>query len=247
MSKRIGIKVGSALITDGNGAIDLRFVGSLCQQIAFLKTEGQFLFLVTSGAIASEPDKTMSENLRSAIGQPLLMSYYHFFLSGIHGLKVAQFLPSYQDLANDAPVFPRVFREALLNPLVVPIINYPDAMDNREVAALHQFADNDRLFEQCCNLIGADLAVIASEDRFRDDQGMKLARASVNQENYLLACCRGGNSLGHGKNGMQTKIQVLCSLARLGVESILVSGREEEFIRRAFAGEEGFGMRLVRG
>ena len=73
---RIGIKVGSKLLTDGKGSINKEFILGVCQQISILIRGGHEVFLVSSGAVASDPHIHRSKNLRAIVGQPDLLKFY---------------------------------------------------------------------------------------------------------------------------------------------------------------------------
>ena len=71
----IGIKVGTGVVTNGvgTGMIDKFAIKDICRQCCMLLNQGQRVFIVTSGAVASGYKEGRSKNLRSAIGQPRLM------------------------------------------------------------------------------------------------------------------------------------------------------------------------------
>ncbi len=51
--KRVVIKIGSRVLTDDNGALDLTVIERLCTDIAALRQHGLQVVLVSSGAIAA--------------------------------------------------------------------------------------------------------------------------------------------------------------------------------------------------
>ena len=51
--KRVVIKVGTALITDKSGTLNLGFMENLVEEIANLKNQGIEIILVSSGAVAA--------------------------------------------------------------------------------------------------------------------------------------------------------------------------------------------------
>ena len=46
------------------------------------------MFIITSGAVASDPNKHRSKNLRAAIGQPRLMGFYAEYSFELGKVKV---------------------------------------------------------------------------------------------------------------------------------------------------------------
>lgn len=241
---RIGIKVGSKLLTDGKGGIKLLFIQKLCDQMAVLKKAGHELFLVSSGAIACDPNRGRTERQRASIGQHRLMAKYDFFMYEVHGIEVSQQLLTYHDLDEDGGTFLSDFKNDLLCDFI-PIVNYNDAVDNKEIEALHEYADNDKLFLKLCVAVKAEVAIIVSHlDDFLDINQRPIHKATISQKDYLFSCCNGGNDLGRGKDGMKTKVDVLCSLASQGIKTILAPGLKEGFILRAINQENGFGLHI---
>lgn len=241
----IGVKFSSMLITGGKGEVDRIYLNDVCRQLALLKKAGHQVFLITSGAIASDQTKDRSENLRGAVGQARLINWYRFIMDEFYNLDVAQLLPTYVDLQNKDSVYQRVFLEALNDKKALPVINYNDPVDDREIKQLHDFADNDNLLLVHSLAAKADLAIIAiSEKCFHDQQGAPIYQASLGDKQHLISCCQGGNACGHGKEGMKTKISVLCKLAENNIKGIMAPGREENFIMRAVNQEPNFGLTI---
>ncbi len=107
-ARRVVVKVGSAVLTSGNG-MNLEVINNLAREISFLHNTGREVILVSSGAVAagrkkiSLPD-TVEINLKekqalAAIGQSSLMHLYdNAFLQ--HEKNIAQILLTHSDLAN---------------------------------------------------------------------------------------------------------------------------------------------------
>jgi len=263
MSKKvmtIGVKVGSSLLTDG-GRVNREYLLNLCRQIADLKRSGHRIFLVTSGAVASEPFAVFSKNLRAAIGQAKLIGDYREFF-GVFGIKVAQILVTDTD-------FIRVFRSVALKTIeeairyntavrmVVPIINANDVVSNNEIEALSACADNDRLSQLICEQLGdVDIMVIGmDEEGLRDENGNIMRQISpraqihesIDNLDLLLSFVNRCSEKGHGSDGMRTKISVAYRLAERGIKVVLAPGREKDFILRVVAGEKNFGTTFLPG
>ena len=62
---------------------------------------------------------------------------------------------------------------------------------------------------------------------------------------YIEKYAKGGNKLGHGSDGMATKIKVLGALAEAGIEATLAPGKEKDFILRAVREEKNFGTKFI--
>ena len=198
----IGVKLGSKTLTNGNGVIYESFIEHVCRQIALLKREKKKIFLVSSGAVACDPCKGRSKNLRAAKGQGKLFRIYDRHLEK-EGLEAAQLLLTDRDLTSPYhTVTENVLWESLDDPCSVPIINANDVVYSRELKALEQCADNDVLFKLVCQLVGVDTAVIGvGEKGFCDHMGMRLPVVRRDQYHKIKGLVRNGNNLGHGQIG----------------------------------------------
>src|SRR3989338_10815351 len=107
-SKKIVIKIGTNVITDESGVLDLKTIESLARQIAEAKNGGKNIIIVTSGAIGagigelglkSRPDNILMRQVCAAVGQGILMARYHSIF-GKYGIKVSQVLLTYDTFSN---------------------------------------------------------------------------------------------------------------------------------------------------
>ncbi|MCX6761340.1 MAG: hypothetical protein NTY33_00625 [Candidatus Moranbacteria bacterium] len=245
--KIIGIKLGSATLVEA-GIIQEKFIKSVCTQIAKLIKTGHGIFVVTSGAVASDAQSERSKNLRSAVGQPRIMQAYAKYLGQL-GLDSAQLLLTDEQLINaksaKTKLTKKIMREALSQG-VVPIINANDVIDSEEVEALCYCADNDKLFKLMCKLIDAKIAIIGFDQAgFLDTKKKVLHEIKISELNSVLKFAKGGSRLGHGQNGMRTKILALAELAKAGMQVHLAPAKEKDFILRSVAGEENFGTKFL--
>lgn len=247
MKKRIVIviKCGSALLTNRQGKINKERISEICRQVAQLSRLGHRVAIVSSGAVASDKNHKRSKNLRAAIGQGKIFSTYANYLA-TYGLEAAQLLlTDEQLLGGNTDITKSVILEAFQEN-VICIINANDVIDSAEINALEHCSDNDKLMELVCYLIEADVAIIAFAEAGVLDANRRVIheiRPSDFQAALLLA--KGGSALGHGKDGMQTKIMALNNLAASGTRATLAPGRVENFILRAFAGETNFGTKFL--
>ncbi len=106
--KRIVIKIGSQVLTDADGALDMAVINRISNDIALLHEKGFQLVVVSSGAIAAgrselglavKPRTIPQKQAAAAIGQTRLIRAYQEALAP-HDLKVAQLLLTSEDLAN---------------------------------------------------------------------------------------------------------------------------------------------------
>jgi glutamate 5-kinase len=231
---RIGIKVGSSLLTEPGNGICAKMIESICNQIILLqKTFGHQMFLVTSGAVASDPKKKRPSNVRAAVGMGRLMHHYiEYFERG--EVEAAQVLLTDRDFRPESVKHLKDFFAKLFEEGIVPIVNANDVVDWAELNRLEMCADNDRLFANLCCILRPDMVIVGFDQAgVLDDAGQVIHE--VNAENYvgiLHGCRMTGGSSGHGQFGMRTKVECLRELASAGIASFLVGGHEPNFITR---------------
>ena len=166
--RRIIVKAGTNLLTDGKDELDETFIENLVSQIAHLSADGREMVLVSSGAVAA--GRGVMRNLANssvlpdrqvlaAVGQGRLMHLYEQAFA-IHGIPTAQALLSRRDV-NDRLGYLNLRNTllSLLNNGVVPVINENDVVAVEELEG-EVFGDNDTLSALVSNLIDADLLLI---------------------------------------------------------------------------------------
>jgi len=166
--KRIVVKVGSSVLTQGKTNIVKQNMELIVKHIADLVSQGKEVVLVSSGAIASglshmglerRPTKLSELQAAAAIGQNILMQTY----TGIfekYNLKCAQILLTRDDF-HERKRYINV-KNTIINLLdlkVVPIVNENDTVSVDEI----KFGDNDMLSSLVSVLIDADGLEILSD------------------------------------------------------------------------------------
>lgn len=238
--KRIGIKVGSALLAEkcveGNYMINKQFCKTLMRQSAKLISDGHEVFLVSSGAVASDYHVSRSKELRAAVGQHKLMAMYQNFLDNYvrPPREAAQFLLLKEDLTKYRDHICAVIVEAFDNG-VLPIINALDTNSSDELKRLEEYEDNDRLFEANCMILRPDYAIIATDmDGVMDDCGQVIHDSAIIRGMIeAIPFLEFKNSSRFGTGGMASKVKVAMNLADVGIKTIIVNGRKPEFIELA--------------
>lgn len=247
-SKRLVVKVGSALVTNNGSGLAYDFIADCARQIAALHGEGRQVLLVTSGAIASgmqrlnwttRPHAMHDLQAAAAVGQMGLAQAYDttFFR---HGLRGAQVLLTHEDLTDRTRYLnAKSTLQTLLNLGVVPIINENDTVVTDEI----KFGDNDTLGALVANLVEANALIILT-----DQKGLYTADPRSNPEASLVTEGRaddkqyesmaGGAGSEISRGGMITKIRAAQRAAKSGAHTLIVSGREHDALLRASSGEE---------
>ncbi len=246
-SRRLVVKVGSALVTNNGAGLDKDALDDWARQIAALRAEGREVALVSSGAIAAgmqrlgwtkRPHEMNRLQAAAAVGQMGLVEAYEKAFSR-HGLHTAQILLTHEDLSDRTRYLnARSTLTTLLQLGVVPIINENDTVVTDEI----KFGDNDTLGALVANLIEADTLIILT-----DQQGLYTADPRSNPDATLITEGRaedrsyeamaGGAGSGISKGGMITKIRAAQRAARSGAHTCIASGREHSPLLRLAAGE----------
>ncbi len=244
---KLGIKIGSKALTNGRGDIYKDFISDICRQVSILMKHGYEVFIVSSGAVASDPAVYRSKNLRAAIGQHKLMAIYSEYLQQ-HGLEAAQMLVTDRDLQKEnIGVLKAVAEEALNDNSVVPIFNANDVKSSEELKFLDKCADNDTLFKLICLFLQAEAAiVIFTEQGVINPEGEVLRRAKSSQKEQILSWVKGGNDLGYGIDGMKVKILSLFELSEKEIPCWLVPYYKKNLLIRTIQGDPYLGTTFWR-
>lgn len=166
--KRIVIKVGSSIISDGNH-LAINQIENLCSFIAKLKSRFEVI-LVSSGAVVSgytqlKLDKTLIENKQAlaSIGQPLLMETYRKALKPHNIIPAQLLLMGFMFDSIKRSAYSKKIIETLLANEILPIINENDILTQGEMMFLDNFGDNDNLGASVTECFDADILVILSD------------------------------------------------------------------------------------
>jgi len=165
MTKRVVIKVGSAVLTLQSGGLNEEAFTQLSLAVSNLLSRGVEVAVVTSGAVAAgmgklglteRPKSIPEKQAAAAAGQSSLMGRYEKVFAA-HNLNVAQVLLTHEDLSSRHRYLnARNTLFTLLSYGVIPIINENDTVVVDEI----KFGDNDNLSALVAGLIDADLLLI---------------------------------------------------------------------------------------
>ena len=238
------IKVGSALISNNGVGANMAMIGYLAQASDTLMRQGKRVVIVSSGAIATgmmalnmHQRPTQLHHLQSlaAIGQMSLMQAYQQAFSQ-YQRQAAQILLTHEDCQH-----PGRFNNArqtlqhLLDLQVIPVVNENDTVADDEI----RFGDNDTLASITCNLIGADLLIILTDQQGlytanprRNPSAELVHHAHAEDEALLGMATTEGGVLGSG--GMHTKILAARQASQGGTHTIIANGSESDVINRLF-------------
>lgn len=246
--KRVVIKIGSRVLTDSDGALDMAVIGRICDEIAVLRQQGFEVIVVSSGAIAAgrselgltdKPRTIPHKQAAAAVGQTRLMMAYENSLAH-NSLKAAQVLLTSEDLGSRQRFLnARATLDALLGFGIIPIINENDTVVVDEI----KFGDNDNLSALVTNVAEAHLLLILT-----DIEGFYSADPNIDPDATLIPLIKGitreveraagGSGSTVGTGGMATKVAAAKKAGKNGVATIMVSGKRSGIIIAALQGQE---------
>ena len=234
-ARRIVVKIGSALLVDRDtGALRRDWLGSLCDDVAWLKKQGIDVVLVSSGSIALGrgvlrlPDADLAleqSQAAAAVGQIRLARAYEEALTP-HEITTAQVLVTLDDSANRRRYLnSRATLEQLLSLGVVPIVNENDTVATDEI----RFGDNDRLAAQIAVTVGADQLVLLSDvDGFYTANPAQDTTATrfevIDQITPDIEAMAGDAGSGLSKGGMKTKLMAAKTATAAGCAMAITEG-----------------------
>jgi glutamate 5-kinase len=235
---RLVVKIGSALLVDGEGGVRRAWLEGVAADIAARVTEGQQVAVVSSGAIAlgarrlglTRGGRASLEDAQAAAatGQIALSGVWAEVL-GARGLTAAQMLVTLGDLEerrrylNAAATLGR-----LLQLGVVPVINENDSVATEEI----RFGDNDRLAARVAQAAGAQGVILLSDIDGLYDRNPALPGANhiarvERIDGAIEAMADRGSASGMGSGGMVSKIAAARIAHAAGAHLAIASGRIE--------------------
>lgn len=246
-TKRVVIKIGSGVLTAGDG-LRLSFFSTVAKEVAQLKKEGIEVALVSSGAIAcgmnqlklsSRPQNIPQKQAVAAMGQPILMNDYSRAFRK-RGLNVAQILLTRDDIDNHGRFLTAKHAlKELFSYGAVPIINENDSVAVEEI----KVGDNDQLSAQVAHLADADLLVIMTDiDGFHDkDPRLHPGAQRINLVHGVdddALSRAGGTSSQKSTGGMLTKLLAARKAAEYKIPTWVVNGLDKKILQKIFSGKD---------
>ncbi|KAK2657784.1 hypothetical protein Ddye_010836 [Dipteronia dyeriana] len=260
--KRLVVKVGTAVVTRGEGRIALGRIGALCEQLKELNSQGFEIILVTSGAVGlgrqrlryrklinssladlQKPQGELDGKACAAVGQSSLMALYDTLFSQLD-------VTSSQLLVTDSDFRDKEFRKqlgetvkSLLSLKVIPIFNENDAVSTRRAPYEDSsgiFWDNDSLAGLLALELKADLLILLS-----DVEGLYSGPPNDPQSKlihtYVKAKHQGEITFGDksrvGRGGMTAKVNAAVCAAYAGIPVIITSGYATDNILKVLEGK----------
>jgi glutamate 5-kinase len=242
-ARRLVVKVGSALLVEGNsGRINRAWLATLIEDLVRLRRRGQQVILVSSGAIAlgrrrlglTKGTLRLEESqAAAAVGQIRLAHAYKELLEE-HEVTVAQVLLTLEDSERRRRYLnARATLEALLTLRSLPVINENDTVATAEI----RYGDNDRLAARVAQMAGADCLVLLSDvEGLYDADPNKEPRARIVPEvrhiTPEIEAMAGSSASGVGSGGMTAKILAAKIAVAAGCHMCIAAGHHRHPLRR---------------
>lgn len=234
------IKLGTAVIANGNGSIDHSIIKKLAKEIAVLSKTYQVV-LVSSGAVGS--GKSFFKNYKgtlierkaaAAVGNPILIQLYHQYFSE-YGITVAQALCERHHFSNRGQFLQlkETFAEFWRHN-IIPVVNENDLVSNVEL----KFSDNDELATLIAIGFDADTLIICtSAGGLMDHDKNIIPHVHAVDETVLGYVSKEKSSLGLG--GMVSKLTFTKLATSLGIRVIITGLNGSQPLTEALASQRG--------
>ena len=246
-ARRIVVKVGSALLVDGEtGRVNRTWLETLIEDLLRLRKRGQRVILVSSGAIAlgrrrlglKHGTLRLEESqAAAAVGQIRLAHAYKELLEGCD-VTVAQVLLTLEDSERRRRYLnARATLEALLALGALPVINENDTVATAEI----RYGDNDRLAARVAQMVGADCLVLLSdvEGLYSADPNREPGARFIHEVPEItpeIEAMAGRSASQVGSGGMTAKIAAARIAVAAGCHMCIAAGVHRHPLRRI---EEG--------
>jgi glutamate 5-kinase len=239
--KRWVIKLGTGILSDPQGRVDLAQIEQLAAQVAELRRRGHEMLVVSSGAVGcgmsllgltKRPTAMAELQACAALGQPRLMRLYGeaFGRAGVH---VAQVLLTYLDLDSRALYgnIQRSIERLLAHKSIVPIFNENDVVSYDELIGA-RFGDNDQLSAHIAILARAERLIILSNIRglaTHSDGTGRLIR-DVHGITPRIQKLAGGTQSQTSVGGMISKFKAARLVNAAGIPMQIANGRQKNVL-----------------
>jgi len=248
-ARRIVVKVGSALLVDGEtGRVNRAWLETLVEDLLRLRKRGQRVILVSSGAIALGRRRLglkhgalrlEESQAAAAVGQIRLAHAYKELLEGCD-VTVAQVLLTLEDSERRRRYLnARATLEALLSLGALPVINENDTVATAEI----RYGDNDRLAARVAQMVGADCLVLLSdvEGLYSADPNREPGARFIHEVPQItpeIEAMAGRSASQVGSGGMTAKIAAARIAVAAGCHMCIAAGVHRHPLRRIEAGAD---------
>jgi len=232
-SKKIVLKIGSALVAPTGNACSAEFALPIAQFIQRCQLDQKQVILVSSGSVAAgkkhihhvvrQPTLAQKQAM-AAVGQNAMMANWIRFFDK----PCAQILMTHADLRNRESYLNirNTINELLINN-ILPIVNENDSVATEEL----KVGDNDQLAAMVAILSEADILMIASDVNglYSNDPNI-VPNAHhiplVEEIDDSIIAKAGGTTNQLATGGMKTKIDAAIKATSNGIDTFLFQGND---------------------
>lgn len=234
------IKLGTAVISDGNGNIDHSIIKKVASQIAQLSSKYRVV-LVSSGAVGSgkkfihQYKGSLTERkAAAAVGNPILIMLYQKYFEA-YNIPVAQALCERHHFSNRIQFLQlKDTFDAFWQNGIIPIVNENDLVSNVEL----KFSDNDELATLIAvGFDAATLIICTSVGGFMDDE-KKIIPVVEKIDNKILSYVK-TDKTSVGLGGMVSKLTFTRLANSLGIQVIICGLTGDAPFDAALNGQNG--------
>jgi len=236
--KRIAVKIGSNVLTQKDGTLDIERMSALVNQVSDLQKAGVEIILISSGAVAAgrsevrtsrKLDSVDQRQLYSAVGQAILINrYYDLFCK--NGLICGQVLTTKESFNSRGHYLnQKNCMTVMLENGVIPIVNENDTISVTEL----MFTDNDELSGLIATMMNAEALIILSNidgiyNGNPNDPEAKVIRQILPDTDLKHYISSSKSSFGRG--GMLTKSNIARKVAEEGISVYIANGKRENIL-----------------
>ena len=239
--KRWVIKLGTGILSDLRGRVDVPQIEQLASQVVELRKRGHQVLVVSSGAVgcgmsllglSKRPTAIDQLQACAALGQPRLMRLYDeaFGRSGMH---VAQVLLTYLDLDSRSLYrnIQRSVEHLLGHDNIVPVFNENDVVSYEELVGA-RFGDNDQLSAHVAILARAERLIILSNVRglATNSDGTGRLIPHVRKIDARIEKLAGGTQSQTSVGGMISKLKAARLVNEAGIPMQIAHGRQKNVL-----------------
>src|SRR6516162_1756019 len=220
-SRRLVVKIGSALLAAENGEVHRPWLDALADDVARCRSRRQEVILVSSGAIS------VGRAQLGLAGRQLRLAHAYREALARHGITVAQILLTPDDTEERRRhLNARATFGQLLALGAVPVVNENDSIATAEI----RFGDNDRLAARVAQMTSADMLVLLSDidglysgDPRKDPNARHIA--IVRDIGPDIEAMAGEAPPGHSSGGMVTKLAAARIATSAGCHMLIAKGK----------------------
>lgn len=239
MTTRITIKIGSNVLTDTDGNLDLHRLAHLVEQIDTIRKKGIEVILISSGAVAAgrsmiQPDHKLDivsqRQLFASIGQVRLMNIYSE-LFDYHTITCSQVLVTKEDFRTRRHYLNiQNCINALLQNNVIPIINENDVISVSEL----MFTDNDELAGLISAMLNVQSLFLLSnidgiydgDPSTKETKIIKTIDKKIDNIDDIISTKKSN----FGRGGMLTKYSMALKAAQSGITVYIANGKRDNIL-----------------